>query len=218
MARSEPVNRTLDAMSDSPGDLPARGPGRPRSDRARRAILDATTSLMREQGLHGVTIEQIARRAGVSKATIYKWWPDRTAVALEAFGEVMASDVRIPDTGSARNDFTRELTSVMLFYTSDVGRPFIELLAQARGDASQLAEFRARFLSSRREVVRTIWERGVERGELRAAIDPEIAMDVIYGPAIFRLLTGHGPLCARVADQIVTAAIDGLGVSPSPDP
>lgn len=184
--------------------------GRPRSERAHRAVLAATAELLLEQDVRSVTAEAIAERAGVSKATIYKWWPSKVAVALEAFAARMAADVSIPDTGSVRTDFVEELTAVMRFYTSPAGRTFAQLVAEGQSDPGMLAEFRERFLAGRREAVRPIWKRGVERGELRAEVDPEIALDLVYGPAIYRLLTGHGPLDDGVAANIVDAALGGL--------
>lgn len=184
--------------------------GRPRSDRAHQAVLDATAELLAEQDVRSVTADAIAERAGVSKATVYKWWPSKVAVAVEVFAARMAADVCIPDTGSAHQDFVEQLTAVMTFYTSSAGRTFAQLLAEGQSDPTVLAEVRDRFLSGRRAQVRAIWERGVARGELRGEVDPEVATDLIYGPAIFRLLTGHGPLTAAVATEIVAAAFVGL--------
>lgn len=183
--------------------------GRPRSDTAHTAILDATAELL-TAGLDDVTMEAIAARAGVSKATIYKWWPTKLAVALEAFGARMAQAVAIPDTGNACTDFIQELDAAMTYYQSPEGRAFATLLSQSQSSPDARDTFRARFLDERRSVVREIWQRGVDRGELRADIDPDTAMDLIYGPAIFRLLTGHAPLNAASAVAITTAALEGL--------
>lgn len=200
-------------MTESPVEqtVPARR-GRPRSETAHAAVLDATAELLVTVGLDDVSMDTIAARAGVSKATIYKWWPTKLAVALEAFGARMAHAVTIPDTGNARTDFTQELDTVMTYYQSPEGKAFATLLAQSQINPDARDTFRSQFLDERRSVVKEIWQRGVERGELRADIDPDTAMDLIYGPAIFRLLTGHAPLNTASAVAITTAALEGLQV------
>lgn len=198
-------------MAEEPIGQPEAGRrGRPRSETAHAAILDATAKLLMNEPLDDITMDAIATRAGVSKATIYKWWPTKLAVALEAFGARMAQTVTIPDTGNARTDFTQELAAIMTYYQSPEGRAFATLLAQSQSSPGARDNFRAQFLDERRSVVQKIWQRGVERGELRADIDPDTAMDLIYGPAIFRLLTGHAPLDADSASAITTAAFEGL--------
>lgn len=201
-------------MTKSPVEqaVPARR-GRPRSETAHAAVLDVTAELLVSVGFDDVSMDTIAARAGVSKATIYKWWPTKLSVALEAFGARMARAITIPDTGNARTDFTQELDAVMTYYQSPEGRTFATLLAQSQNSPDARDTFRAQFLDERRSVVREIWQRGVERGELRADIDPDTAMDLIYGPAIFRLLTGHAPLNTASAVAITTAALEGLLVA-----
>src|SRR5579872_7517940 len=98
-----------------------RGRGRPRSVEAEAAILKATLQLLERKPLRKVTADAIARRAGVSKATIYKWWPNKTLVALDAYLAGMTERVSLPNTGSAEMDFTEQLKSVMGFYRSPLG-------------------------------------------------------------------------------------------------
>jgi hypothetical protein len=93
--------------------------------------------------------------------------------------------VEVPDTGSARKDFTKRLKSVIRFYTSPRGRMFCQFIAEGPSDPGFLVQFRERFLQSRRDAVRIMGQRGVERGEIRRAIHGEIVQDLIYGPMIF---------------------------------
>ncbi|WP_376096367.1 TetR/AcrR family transcriptional regulator [Roseomonas sp. CCTCC AB2023176] len=86
--------------------------GRPRSPASRGAILSAAFDLLRERGYAGLAIEAVAERAGVGKATIYRWWPDRAALAVEAFFEATREALAFPDTGSAREDFRRQIHGV----------------------------------------------------------------------------------------------------------
>jgi AcrR family transcriptional regulator len=184
--------------------------GRHRSLEAEAAILKATLHLLERKPLRKVTMDAIAERAGVSKATIYKWWPNKSLVALDAYLAGMTEQVIMPDTGSAELDFTQQLKSLMAFYTSPLGRLFGQFLAEGQSDPEFLALFRERFLYARRNAARVMWQRGVDRGEVRREIDSEIVLDLIYGPMVFRLLAGHGSLCAQESEAVVAAVFGGL--------
>jgi AcrR family transcriptional regulator len=184
--------------------------GRHRSLQAESAILKAALYLLERQPLRKVTADGIARRAGVSKATIYKWWPNKSLVALDAYLAGMSEQVPIPDTGSAEQDFTEQLKSVMAFYRSPLGRLFGQFIAEGQSDPGFLALFRERFLFARRDTARVMWRRGVDRGEIREEIDSEIVLDLIYGPMVFRLLAGHGSVSDRGSEALVAAAFGGL--------
>ena len=191
-------------------DRPRTRPGRPRSQQSRAAVLRATSELMREVGLRAMTTEDIAARSGASKATIYKWWPNKYAVAVEAFLSEMAVESADPDTGSAREDFRLALRGLIHFYTGENGGAYAQLVGEAQFDPKIGAELRDHLVGSRRELVRAIWDRGVARGELRADVDPEVAIDLIFGPAMYRLVAGHAPLDDTAAEAVIDAAIRGL--------
>jgi AcrR family transcriptional regulator len=191
-------------------DRPRTRPGRPRSQQSRAAVLRATSELMREVGLRAMTTEDIAARSGASKATIYKWWPNKYAVAVEAFLSEMAVESADPDTGSAREDFRLALRGLIHFYTGESGAAYAQLVGEAQFDPKIGAELRDHLVGSRRELVRAIWDRGVARGELRADVDPEVAIDLIFGPAMYRLVAGHAPLDDTAAEAVIDAAIRGL--------
>lgn len=184
--------------------------GRQRSLKAESAVLTATSKLLENNCLCKVTTEAIALLSGVSKATIYKWWPNKTLVALDAFLMRMSHDVPTPDTGSAQKDFTEQVKSLIVFYTCPAGRAFCQFIAEGQSDPAFLALFRERFLKSRRNDVRVICQRGIARREIRAGMDSEIVLDLIYGPIIYRLLVGHGPLNAKEAETLVSAVFAGI--------
>ena len=191
-------------------DRPRTRAGRPRSQQARAAVLRATSELMREVGLRAMTTEDIAARSGASKATIYKWWPNKYAVAFDAFLSEMMAESPDPDTGSARDDLTAVVRGLLRFYTGPSGRVFAQLVGEAQSDPLIQQELRANLVDSRRALFRTIWERGVARGELRADADPDAAIDIAIGPALYRLMMGHAPLTDDAADALVDVAIRGL--------
>jgi AcrR family transcriptional regulator len=187
-----------------------RSRGRHRSLEAEASILKAALYLLERQPLRKVTADAIARRAGVSKATIYKWWPNKSLVALDAYLGGMTERVAMPDTGSAETDFTVQLKSVTAFYKSSLGRLFCQFIAEGQSDPGFLALFRDRFLYARRDAARVMWRRGVDRGEIREEIDSEIVLDLIYGPMIFRLLAGHGSLNDSESEAMIEAVFGGV--------
>ena len=187
--------------------------GRPRSEESRTAVLRATSELLHEVGLRAMTTEEIASRSGASKATIYKWWPNKYAVAIDAFLSEIMAESRDPDTGSARDDLTAVVRGLLHFYTGPSGRVFAQLVGEAQADPSIQQELRTHLVDSRRELFRSIWDRGVDRGELRADVDPDVALDLVIGPALYRLMIGHAPMSDKAADALVDAAIRGLARS-----
>ena len=202
---STPLELTDGFSPDEP-----RRPGRQRSVAAQTAILTATIELLENQSLREVTADAIALRAGVSKATIYKWWPNKTLVALDAFLERVESVVAIPDTGCTRDDIEQQLKAVIACYTQAQGRLLRQFIAEGQSDPDLLAMFRERFLTARRDTVRIIWERGVERGDIRGDLDCELVIDLLYGPVFWRLLTGYNALDERQAEAIVAAVFGGI--------
>jgi AcrR family transcriptional regulator len=190
--------------------LEGRAPTRPRSIRAHESVLAATRELLAEGGLPAATVDAISARSGVSKATVYKHWPCRTAIAAEAFGKEMADAIPLPDTGSARGDLTEQVRRVSEFYAGPAGTVFAQLLAACVSDPQASEYFREFFLDGRRVAIAELWRRALDRGEADPSIDAETATDVLFGPLIFRSLTGHAPLTPEQADAVSAAALNGL--------
>ncbi|AHH95292.1 TetR/AcrR family transcriptional regulator [Kutzneria viridogrisea] len=182
-----------------------------RSARVRAAVLKAAGELLMAGGLTAATVDAINARSGVSKATIYKHWPNRTCVAIDAFAEHMARTVPLPDTGSARGDLTEQLRLVCAFHASPAGAVFAQLLAGATADPQAGRLLRERFLAGRREAIRVLWRRALARGEVRAEVDVEVAIDLLFGPVIYRLVSGVAPIGPEQAGAIAEAALAGLG-------
>ena len=189
--------------------------GRPRSEASRGAIIAAANELLQTIGLDRMTIEAVAEASGVGKATIYRWWPSKGTLALDAYLKDMRAKVIVPDTGDGAEDLRRHARAVIGFYAGKEGRIFAQFMAAAQSDPLLAEAFRQRFLSHRRAAVLTIWKRGVARGEFRDDVDAEVAMDIIFAPIVYRLLAGHAPLSRSLADSLVDAALSGLATSPS---
>ncbi len=197
----------------STSTVPARG--RPRSEASRGAIIAATNQLLRTIGLNRMSIEAVAEASGVGKTTIYRWWPSKGTLALDAYLEDMRDKVVVPDTGDGGEDLRRHTRAVIGFYAGEEGRIFAQFMAEAQSDPRLAEAFRERFLTQRRAAVKTIWQRGVARGDFRSDVDPDVAMDMIFAPIVYRLLAGHAPLVKSLADGLVDAALRGLAVGPA---
>lgn len=195
----------------------SRRPGRPRSERARQAILRAAADLLLDEGTARVSMDAVAERAGVSKATIYRWWPSKERLALDALLEWAATGSSPRDTGSLRAD----LLSLVRPWVREIRRrPFArviaELLTEAQSDPAFAEDYRRHFVEPRRAPMRAAFERAIARGEVPADLDVEVALDLIYGPVYHRLLHGHAPLTDRFAATVIDLALAGILTSPSP--
>ena len=191
-------------------DPRSRPPGRPRSERAHRAILQAANELLESEGFAAVTVEAIAERAGVSKATVYRWWPNRAAVVMDGFLSIVSSEVPFPHTGHAREDIRIHMRRLAEAFSGKIGSTVAALIAEGQSDPELAEALRSRWLSVRRAEAREILELGIERGELREDLDPEVAVDVLYGPIYYRMLVGHAPLNSDFADALADHAFAGL--------
>jgi AcrR family transcriptional regulator len=186
--------------------------GRPRSEQSRRAVLDAAGKLMLEGGLHAATMEGIAARAGVSKATIYKWWPSRGAVALEGFLDRVQHSMAIPEGASTVDALVFQVDElVKLFRDTEIGPIMRAVASQVESDADVARAVRERWLAPRRAVCAEVIRAGIARGDLRADLDVQATMDQLYGPLYYRLIFGHEPLPEDLARTLVTQLLRGIG-------
>ena len=204
-----PAGNNPDSLKES------KNRGRQRSEESEDAILCATIELLKKKPLRDISIEEIARNAGVGKATIYKWWPSKAYVALDAFLRKMNRMVPNPDTGSAETDLKEQLQYLIAFYTSPTGRIYGQFLAEAQSDSNFAALLQERFLRPRREIVGVIFDRAVQRGEIDHSLDRELILDLIYGPIIYRVLVLHAPFERERVAAMVSALFRGLGAEPS---
>jgi AcrR family transcriptional regulator len=170
----------------------------------RRAILRSAGKLFHRHGLRRLTIEAIAEDAGVGKATIYRWWPSKAALVLDAIHEQVGPEIAFPNTGSAREDLRRQLASLVEILTSSrTGRAYVALVAESQHDPALAEAIRDRLIARRRAATREVLERGIARGELRADLDVGVVIDALYGALYYRLLVSHEPLEPGYADTLL---------------
>lgn len=189
---------------------PARGRGRPRSEHAHRAILDATLTLLDEGGYGPLTIEAVAARAGVGKTTIYRRWPSKLELVIEAVGELRPA-LPTEDTGSVQGDFMAfQRRQVNRVAAGPLPRIAPRLIAESVGDSELHAAFQRELIAPVRQAIGEVLQRGVDRGELLADLDVELATDMVHGTVVYRILTSQGDL--RGAVSAVPRVLDLLRV------
>lgn len=184
-------------------------PGRPRSERARQAVLRAAGDLLVEGGVSAVTMEAVAARAGVSKVTVYKWWPTRGAVAVDGYFDRYRQTIAFDDTGDVARDLRRQMKLLLRAFTGRAGAIMAELIGQAQGDQGLRETLRSRWIGPRREATRHVLRRAIDRGQLRPDLDLEAFMDQLYAPLYFRLMVQHAPLDPRLPATLVRQALEG---------
>jgi AcrR family transcriptional regulator len=195
-------------------EVTSRPPGRPRDPKVERAILDATLELLAEDGFGGLSIEGVAARAGVGKTTVYRRWPSKIPLVVDALAcAKMPLSVVIPDQMTTRDALVRVLSELVRAQGSEpTGRILAGLVDAMSRDAELADAVRTGLVSSRRQFVFDLIERGIARGEIRPDVDVELVADLLSGPIVMRTLLTGRPVTTRVANEIVALVLDGAAV------
>jgi AcrR family transcriptional regulator len=192
------------------GNNGKRPPGRPRSEQSRRAILRSTLKLLRKKGgFAELGIEAIAADANVSKATVYRWWPNKGALVADAFAHSAEEELQFPDTGSVVGDMSLQMRRLIRIMRSSRGRIVVALLAGGQSDPELLEAFRERFLWPRRRQAYKTLQRGIDRGELPRDANKDLILDSLYGAIYMRLMIQHAELDERFAGEICDLVLHG---------
>ena len=181
--------------------------GRPRSTECHGAILESVLQLMQKEGYNAVTIEGVARHAGVGKQTIYRWWGSRAELILEAFANHAADVVPTPDRGTLREDLEVFIAAGFKRLFKGYGEIMRGLMADAILDPEFNKILREAFILRRRAATKEILKRGIERGEIAKDTDMDLMIDMLFGPVWFRLLVQHAKLDSTFARQIIDAVL-----------
>ena len=189
----------------------ARRPGRPRSERADRAILDATVSLFAESGAAGLCIEKVAARAGVGKATIYRRWPGKEDLLLAAIAGLKAP-LPEPRGRSVRADLVMLIEAMATQFADPCqAREFALLLGEGARYPRLMTRYAEEVIEPRREVIRSVLRRGVAAGELRPDTDIEAALLMLTGSVLARSRHGALPVEPGYACRVVGELLSGIG-------
>jgi AcrR family transcriptional regulator len=184
--------------------------GRPRSEESRSAVLEATWKLLETVPLRNLAIEAIARESGVAKTTIYRWWPNKVEIVMEAMLEKLMPAIAFPEGVSATEAITQQMQSLVNAFSGEYGRIVAQIIAEGQACPEALASYRDRFLYPRREAAKQIIQQGIDNGEFDPNLDPELAIDLLYGAIYFRLLVGHLPLDPHFATELSPQSIKAL--------
>ena len=187
-----------------------RPPGRPRSEQARQAILRTTLKILGKNGFSDFKIEEVAAHASVGKATVYRWWPNKGALIADAFASSTTRKLRFPDTGSVYTDMSQQMRQLIKVFRSRRGRIVSAILAAGQSDKDLIEAFRERFLWPRRREAYATLRRGIERGELRKDLDPDLLLDSLYGPIYMRFLIQHDRLTPEFVDRLCKLVLAGV--------
>lgn len=184
--------------------------GRPRCEETRMDILNASYDLLIENGFAAITVEKIAERAKVSKATIYKWWPNKAAVIIDGYLNATSVELPMPDTGSTVEDMFIQVNNFVKFLTTRKGNVITEIIAEGQHD-SQLADiYRKAYFTPRREISKQILERGISRGELAKDLNLDVTMDLIWGPIFYRLLITGQVIDEAFVKKLINYSFHGI--------
>jgi AcrR family transcriptional regulator len=185
--------------------------GRPRSERSHRAILRATNEILAERGFVDLTMDEVAQRAKVSKATIYRHWATKGTLVFEAFSADFLARQPLPDTGTLHGDLLIALRNwIKTVKGTGTGRTLIALIAEVQRDPELAEIWREHFVTPVRAQHRVIIDRAIERGEIPAGADSEIVLDLLFGSAYHRLLQSHLPLSEQFAVAVVDTVVAGM--------
>lgn len=191
------------AVTELPDRPPSRPPGRPRSPRADRAILDATLELLAAEGFGRLSVEGVATRAQVGKATIYRRWGSKLALVLAAVGELSAHPLPEVTTGTTRDDLVVLLQHVIEALTTTIAGRILPGLIAETARSPELLGVLEDFWIARRRLMLEVLRRASAQGDLPAGTDHDLIADLLYGPVHYRFLISAAPIGPELAGQLV---------------
>ena len=185
--------------------------GRPPSEMAasHAVIMDAVYALLQVKSVRDLTMEAVAKRAGVGKPTLYKWWPTKATLVLAMLCERMAPKLEKPTVLTAEESLRFRARSLIKAFNGPFGGIVAGLIAEGQSEPAVLQEFFDRWISPRRNATITDLQRGKDAGELRSATEPELLNDAIFGAIYYRMLLRSGPLTMRFGEDLVEQVILG---------
>ncbi len=184
--------------------------GRPRSEDCRHKVLTAADALFVRDGLARMSVDAVAQMAGVSKATIYRWWPNKAAIVMEALLASTEAEVYVPVSPYPEEDLISRIRRTVALFRGPRGRIISSLIGQAQSDPEIAEAYRQHLLAPRRVAMRAAIQRAIDAKFYRADIDIDLAIDILYGPLYQRLLLSHAPLDEAFERDYPPAAVSAL--------
>jgi AcrR family transcriptional regulator len=196
-------------LATTAGVAPRR-PGRPRSEKVRKAITHSTLTLLNRVGFNELCIESVAAHAGVGKATIYRWWPNKAELVIAAFVSAVEHELRFPSDGSALESIHKQMKRWMEVFSSPLGQIVATVIGAGQSEPEILDAFLAHWIEPRRLEARKMLQQAKKDGEIRADLEPDMVLDLLYGCLYMRLLLRHAPLdpnCVNTVFKVVAPAL-----------
>ena len=185
----------------------ARKTGRPRSNVSEDAIMDAASKLLLTSSVRDVSIEAIAKKAGVGKTTIYRWWPNKVAVILDAILDKNTVNVDLVSGGSPQDMLVKHLERFVRLMKGRQGKIIAEILAEAQGDQETLNVFYDQFMASYEENLASIIDQGKQTGVFRKDLNTQMSVDMIYGSLFYHLMSNHSAIDTEYADRFIMESL-----------
>ena len=184
--------------------------GRPRSEKAQRAVVDAARALLEEGGYNAATTEAIAARAGVAKTTIYRWWPNRASLLVDLLVTEANSVAPPPETGDGLQALRKELKGAAVAINGLSGRLLTSLLGAAQTDPEIRDALLNRLFYLRTRHTAGAIARAQAAGDVRADVPSHLAVDLFFGPLFYRMFVQHAPVNDAVVKQVFQYVLEGL--------
>jgi AcrR family transcriptional regulator len=187
-----------------------RAPGRPRSEKAKRAVIRSTLTLINRVGFNDLTIEAVAARARVGKATIYRWWPNKAELVIAAFVSAVEDELRFPSAGPVLQSIRAQMERWIAIFRSPLGQIVAAVIGAGQSQPEILVAFQRHWIEPRRVEARRLLRRAMNSGEIRRDIDPDTVLDLLYGPLYLRLLIRHAPLNTKYVSDVFEVVTPSL--------
>jgi AcrR family transcriptional regulator len=184
--------------------------GRPRSPRIQSAILKAAVDLTLETGFKALSMDAIAGRAGVGRMTIYRRWPNKAAIIMDAFVERVDPNTLFLPGKNYEESIRMQMGAMAKAFRGKDGALLRALLAEAQFDPELANALRERWTMPRRRMAIAYFEEGQKKGFLRQDADPNAIIDLLYAPIYYRLQMGTGPISDAYIDEIFEHAMKGV--------
>ena len=184
-------------------------PGRPPRKEAvsHDAIIDAVYRLMKEKPLDDVSMDEIAKRAGVAKPTLYKWWPNKQSLLFDMFKERVVPNFPVDSTATAEEAIRRQAKDLVRLLNGFFGKVTAQIVGEGQSDPKVLHAYREGYVRRRRDITVPVIERGYASGEFKRRVEPHLLIDLIYGPIYYRLLVRFLPLNQQFIDDLLDHVI-----------
>lgn len=177
--------------------------GRPRSEVAHQSILRAALDEVVKYGFRSLTVDAIAAKAGVGKMTVYRRWPNKAAIVMEAFLTLIGPLTAFPEHKRAITSIKLQMRLQAQFFLGKYGHVIKALLGEAQFDAELAIAFRDQWIVPRREMTKKILKQAIEQGDIKGDSNLELIVDMLYAPIYYRLQIGSGAINEELMDQIL---------------